>query len=315
MPTWIGYDDAVGALNWAGAVEAVRAGHVLKKAELGDVFLGGGDATWLTRAARIDGLGAGVKSVSVFPQNPEQGLPTVQGGMFFFEPVHGALEAIIDSKLVTDFKTAADSVLGACLLARTSSKRLLIVGAGVVASNLARAYPEVMRDIEHVGVWARRPEQAEALVAALPDTDLSVSVVRDLEPAVGDADIVASATGSSTPVIKGEWVQPGTHVDLIGAFRKDMREADDALIAKARIFVDSRETTIGHIGELTIPMDAGIISKADVLGDFYELLAGDCTGRMDPDDITVFKNGGGAHLDVMIARYILDAVADRDGRE
>ena len=135
-----------------------------------------------------------------------------------------------------------------------------------------------------------------------------VRATDDLAAAAAEADIVSAATMARAPILKGDWIRPGTHVDLIGAYKADMREADDALMRKARIFVDSRETTIGHIGELTIPIAAGVISADDVLGDFRELIGG-APGRVDPGDITLFKNGGGAHLDLMIAAYIAEAAA------
>ena len=127
-------------------------------------------------------------------------------------------------------------------------------------------------------------------------------VADDLETAVRAADIVVSATMSSTPVLRGDWLRPGQHVNLIGAYRPDMREADDAALRRARIFVDSFDTTVEHIGELKIPLAEGVIARAGLVADFYDLDA----FTAGPDDITLFKNGGGAHLDLMTGRYILD---------
>jgi ornithine cyclodeaminase len=130
-----------------------------------------------------------------------------------------------------------------------------------------------------------------------------------LATTAASADIISSATMARTPVLKGEWITPGTHVDLIGAFKADMREADNALISSGSLFVDSRDTTLHHIGELMIPLAAGIINESDIKGDFYDLIASGTTARKSDDEITVFKNGGGAHLDLMIADYISGAVA------
>lgn len=151
-------------------------------------------------------------------------------------------------------------------------------------------------------IWARRMLAAEELAArvgAEPEADLAA--------AVGASDIIATATMSSDPVIRGEWLRPGTHPDLIGAYRKDMREVDDAAMARARIFVNSRATTIGHIGERMMPITAGVIAEADVIADYYDIDRGLFRRRSD-DEIPIAKNGGGAHLDLMTARYILDAV-------
>jgi ornithine cyclodeaminase len=129
-----------------------------------------------------------------------------------------------------------------------------------------------------------------------------VAIADDLEAAVRAANIITSATMSTDPLIKGDWLQPGQHVDLIGAYRPDMREVDDAALLKSRVFVDNMHTTVGHIGELKIPIAAGVIDASHVVADYYDLGA----FRRDPNDITLFKNGGGAHLDLMTCRYILD---------
>ncbi|SEN80156.1 ornithine cyclodeaminase family protein [Palleronia pelagia] len=306
-PPFIPYD-AAARLTWPDAVEAIRAGHERPRADLGDIFLGPSDGTLLTRAAFIPGLGYGVKAVSVMPGNPGRGLPSVQGAMTVFDPDSGAVTALIDSKLVTEFKTAADSVLGARLLARPDSRHLLIVGAGTVARSLIHAYAAVFPGLERITLWARRPEQARDLADDMKDAPIPPGVAEDLSAALAEADIVSTATMATQPVLKGEFVRPGTHVDLIGAFRADMREADDALMRKGRLFVDSRDTTIGHIGELTIPIAAGVIDATDVLGDFYDLVQPGAARRGADDEITVFKNGGGAHMDLMIADYIARAI-------
>lgn len=311
-PRIITYGEAVGRLAWTEAVAALREGHLRPRARVSDMFLGPGEATLLSRGAWIDGLGYGVKSVTVFDGNAAEGWPTVQGAMLVFEPRHGRLDAIIESRLVTEFKTAADSVLGARLLARPNSAHLLVVGAGAVARSLVGAYAANLPALARVSVWARRREQAAALAAALRAGPLPVVAVDDLAAAVAEADIVASATMAREPVLEGAWVAPGTHVDLIGAYKADMREADDALISTASLFVDSRETTIAHIGELAIPIARGVIGPEAVRGDLYDLVGG-APGRRSEREITVFKNGGGAHLDLMMARYIAAKAAQHCG--
>ncbi|MBT0778837.1 ornithine cyclodeaminase [Paracoccus sp. pheM1] len=309
VPQFLSYAAAIGRLSWADAVEALRQGHALPLAEIRDVFLGPPTGTMMSRSAFIEGLGYGAKTFTVCDGNAAKGLPTVQGAMLVFDKDTGALQAIVDSPLVTEIKTAADSVLGASLLARPDSRHLLVVGAGTVAASLVRAYTAVLPGIERVSVWSRRPEQAQALVAGLGGVTADLQPVPDLRAAVGQADIVSAATMARQPVILGDWVRPGTHVDLIGAFKADMREADDALMAKAALFVDSRATTLGHIGELTMPIASGAITAESVLGDFYDLLRPGARRRRSDDEITVFKNGGGAHLDLMIASWIARVMA------
>ncbi|ASM75030.1 MULTISPECIES: ornithine cyclodeaminase family protein [Roseobacteraceae] len=307
-PRTIKYEDAAPLVTWPEAVAALREGHALPKAQVGDIFLGPSEGSLLSRGAFIEGLGFGVKSVTVFGANPAAGLPTIQGAMFMFEPEHGQLAAIIDSRIVTELKTAVDSVLGATYLARPDCETLLIVGAGTVARSLIDAYTAVFPSIRTINIWARRTEQAEALTNAVTLPGIEISAVADLPTAAAKADIISAATMAREPVLNAEWITPGTHVDLIGAFKADMREADDALISSASLFVDSRDTTIHHIGELMILIANGVITEEAVRGDFYDLVSGSAKGRQSVDEITLFKNGGGAHLDLMTASYIAEKV-------
>lgn len=306
-PAFVSHAGAAPLLDWLGAIDALRRGHQMARPEIADQMLGGADALLLNRLARVPGLGFAVKAETVFPGNPGKGLPSVQGSVLLFDDASGAVRAVIESRLVTEYKTAGDSLLGATLLARPDSRQLLIVGAGTVAASLARADSAVFPALECISVWSRRPEQAHALIAALPDVPVRMAVAPDLRAAVEAADIVASATMSRAPLVLGEWVRPGTHVDLIGAFTPDMREADDALMARARLWVDCRQTTVEVIGELMQPIASGAITREDVLGDLYDLIGAPTPVRRSHTDITVFKNGGGAHLDLMIAAYIAQA--------
>lgn len=295
-PEFIPYEGEA-KLDWLGLVEAFRAGHRLPRADIADTFLYRGADTLLNRAAWIDGLGLAVKSATIFPGNTATGMPSVNGGVCLYSDADGLLQAVIDFHLVTKWKTAGDSLMGALHLARPDSKVVLIVGAGTVARSLHDAYSAGFPGARFL-LWNRTFDKAQAMADSLPDAQ----ALPDLAEAVAQADIITCATMTSTPVIKGDWLRPGQHLDLIGAYRPDMREADDTAIRRARLFVDSFDTTIDHIGELKIPLARGVVSRADILGDFYDLSA----FRRAPDDITLFKNGGGAHLDLMTSRYILD---------
>jgi len=285
-------------LDWIGLTDAIAVGHALPRAEIADTFLYRGKDTLLNRAAWIDGLGIAVKSATIFPDNPKAGHPIVNGGLNLYADDNGVLAAIVDFHLVTKWKTAGDSLLAARRLARPDSKNILIVGAGNQGRALHSAYSAAFPEAQFT-VWNRTQANAQAMAQELP----GLQVASDLEQAVAQADIITSATMSTEPLIKGDWLRPGQHVDLIGAYRPDMREVDDTALTRARIFVDSFDTTVGHIGEIKIPIETGAITRDDIIADYYSL---DQFIRQSDDEITLFKNGGGAHLDLMTSRYILD---------
>lgn len=292
----IPFDEGEALLDWLELTEALAAGHDLPRAEIGDTFLYRDPDTLLSRAAWIDGLGMAVKTATLFPGNSEHGEPVVNGSVSLFDDRNGTLAALIDFHLVTKWKTAADSLLAARRLAAPDSREILIVGAGTVGQSLCEAFAAGFPDAR-IRLWNRTRAKAEALARKVA----AVELADDLPQAVTRADIVVCATMSTDPVIRGEWLRPGQHLNLIGAYRPDMREADDAALRRARIFVDSMDTTADHIGEIRIPLEAGLITREDLIADFYDLVA--FTAK--PDDITLFKNGGGAHLDLMTSRHIL----------
>ncbi|MGR3713542.1 MAG: ornithine cyclodeaminase family protein [Shimia sp.] len=298
MTTIINFAEGEKNLDWLGLTDAVAAGHLLAKAEISDNFLYRGKDTLLQRQAWVDGLGIAVKSATVFPDNPSQDVPMIHGAVTLFDDAHGILAALLDFHLVTKWKTAGDSLLAARRLARPDSSKILIVGAGTVGRNLHAAYSAAFPDA-HFTIWNRTQANAEKMAAEID----GLAVATDLETAVGEADIVTSATMSTEPTLRGDWLQPGQHIDLIGAYRPDMREIDDMALTRASLFVDSFDTTLDHIGELKIPLAAGVITRDDVLADYY---TPDAFLRRSNDEITLFKNGGGAHLDLMTSRYILD---------
>ncbi|MDO5614257.1 MAG: NAD(P)-binding domain-containing protein [Paracoccus sp. (in: a-proteobacteria)] len=288
-------------LDWIALTRALEQGHSRPRAEIRDSFLYRGQDTLLTRSAWIDGLGLAVKCATIFPGNSDAGLPMVNGAVNLLDDNTGQLQAIVDFHLVTKWKTAGDSLLAASRLARKDARNILIVGAGHVAASMVQAYRALIPDARFT-IWSRRPEPAQELAA-----QTGATATTDLESATRKADIIATATMATTPIIKGDWIAPGTHLDLIGAYRPDMREVDDTALHRARLFVDSRATTIGHIGEIQIPLDSGAITENQIIADYYDLPTGRFARESD-DEITIAKNGGGAHLDLMTARYILDAV-------
>ena len=287
-------------LDWIGLTDALAAGHALPRAEVGDTVLRRGGDTLLTRSAWIDGMGLAVKAATIFPGNGALGKPSIHGAVNLYSDTDGTLEAFVDFAMVTKWKTAGDSLLAARRLARPNVEDFLIVGAGAVAHSMVEAYGAAFPDARF-HVWARNADSARAFAdatGAVPEPDL--------ERAVRNAHVIATTTMATSPLIHGGWLQPGAHLDLIGAYRPDMREADSDCYRRARVFVDARATTLHHIGDLMVPLAEGVIAEKDVLGDFYDL-SGGTFARQTESEITLCKNGGGAHLDLMTARYILAA--------
>jgi ornithine cyclodeaminase len=275
-------------LTWAGVMDALETGHRLPRAEVRDILMYRGPDTLLSRAAWIDGLGQLVKTGTIFPGNAPA-RPTVNGTVTLFDDVTGEMSALLDFHLVTKWKTAGDSLLMARRLAPPQVRNILLVGSGTVARSMHDAYRSLWPDAAF-RVWSpRNPGR------------LGLPVADDLRAAVADADIICTATMATAPLILGDWLRPGQHLDLIGAYTPAMREVDDAAMARARIFVDARATTVHHIGDLMSPIASGAITEADVLADLYDDPA---LWTRAPDDITIAKNGGGAHLDLMTADYI-----------
>ena len=297
--TVIPFAEGEAKLSWAGLLQAFEDGHSKPKAEIADTFLYRGNDTLLNRVAWVDGMGVAVKSATIFPGNPDKGKPLIYGAVNLYSDDDGSFEALVDFHLVTKWKTAGDSLLSASKLARKDSREILIVGAGTVGRSVRQAYGTLFPDARFT-VWNRSPEGAEKMASENP----GMTVARDLETAVGAADVIVSATMASDPVIRGAWLQPGQHIDLIGAYRPDMREVDDDAMRRARVFVDSYDTTVEHIGELIDPLKSGALKREDIVADFYDLEA---FQRQSGDEITIAKNGGGAHLDLMTSRYILNA--------
>jgi len=298
------------AASWPTIVAALKAGHQRPKAEVGDTYLTDSGNGLLARSAWISGLGGCVKAVTIFPRNVER-MPyvaSIQGSVLLFEVETGSTRAVVDAAAVTRWKTAGDSALGSELLSRQDSRQLLVIGAGTMAEPLVRAHLCVRPGIERVTVYNRTRANAVALAGRLGDLGRPVDVADNLEAAVRAADIVSVATMSTQPLVQGAWLKSGTHLDLVGAYTPQMREADDEAIRRSRVFVDFRETTIKHIGELMDPIRTGVIKESAVLGDLYDLVGG-TPGRISASDITWYKNGGGGHLDLMTTHAIVEAAS------
>ena len=274
----------------------------------------GGDSTGksllLMPGWRANGA-IGVKLVTVFADNALRSLPAVHACYVLFDGATGAPRAILDGNELTLRRTGAASALAAKYLARADAERLLMVGTGELAPHVILSHAQV-RPIKAVRIWGRRKDKAQEVAAALgKEHDFSIDVCADLEAGVAWADIVSCATLSQTPLLDGRWLQPGQHLDLIGAFRPNMREADDLTMTRAAIYVDTRAGAMAEAGELMQTLAAGVIKPSDIKGELGELVTGKVPGRTDPAAITLFKSVGTAIEDLAAAELAVEGLAAR----
>ncbi|RDE08604.1 ornithine cyclodeaminase [Pelagibacterium lacus] len=257
------------------------------------------------------GEGILAKLVTSFPNNKARhGLSTVNSIYTFINGETGVVEAIIDGEAVIFHKTSSDSALGSKLLSRPDSKTFLMVGAGGLAPYLVEAHLTARPGIENVLLWNRTLANAEALAEKLAAKGIKAEAVTDLDAALREADIISSATMATEPHIKGKLLKEGAHLDLVGSFTPEMRESDDDVLTRAKIFVDHRQTTT-RSGEFLGPFERGVITRDDVRADLFELCQKRAEGRTSDTDITMMKNGGGSHIDYYVAKYLMDRHAGR----
>jgi ornithine cyclodeaminase len=284
--------DALAVAFRDGAEVPLRARHML-----------GAEQSLLVMPAWTD-LALGVKLVTVTPDNRSRGARSVQALYIAFDRSTGAPRALIDGEALTTARTAAASLLAARHLARADARRLLVVGTGALAPAMARALA-TLPTIDHVQVWGRDATAAQTLAQRLRDENLPCVAVEDLEAAVREADIVSCATTATAPVVHGAWLAPGTHLDLVGAFRPAMREVDGAAVARARVYVDTRAGALAEAGDLLAAIAAGVFSPEAVVGELADLVRGTCAGRATAGEITLFKSVGTALEDLAAAELLL----------
>ncbi len=253
-----------------------------------------------------DGVVFGAKLVSLFPENLHKAerLPMVQGVYVLFDGKNGSPVAVIDGTALTYWKAAADSALGASLLARNDIQSMVMVGAGALSPHVISAHLAIRPSLSKIRIFDIDTQRAEALVQQFNSLNMDIAVSDTLERDVGNADLVSCATTARKPVICGGWLKPGTHVDLIGGWTPEMREVDDEAIRHASLYVDS--ILLGkRCGDISNPLSRGIISESDILGDLFDLCRGSVSVRQNENKTTIFKNAGGGHLDLIVARYLL----------
>ncbi len=243
---------------------------------------------------------AGLKTVVFKADNAAKGLPTIQASYLLIEQKTGETVAMMDGGEITRRRTAAASALAADYLARKDASTMTLVGAGALAPHFALAHAAV-RPVKRVFIYTRSIAKGETLAAELAHHGLEVHSVTDLEHAVRQSDIVSCVTTSTAPIVKGQWLKPGAHVDLAGAFKPSMRETDGEVVARASVYVDTREGALAEAGDLLQARDEGKFDFADLKGDLFDLCRGTAAGRASDSEITLFKSAGTAIEDLATA--------------
>lgn len=291
--------EAIRAMFRKDCVMPVRHHHTIE-------MPGEPDATLLLMPAWTTGEHIGVKLVTVFPGNARLGLPAISGTYILFDGADGRVLAMLDGGELTARRTAAASALAADYLARKDAEHLLVVATGRLAPNLVGAFRSV-RPIRCVTVWGRNPDKARVVADGVADGTVEAAVATDLEAAVREADIVSCATLATEPLIRGEWLSRGTHLDLIGAFTPAMRESDDDCIRRSTVFCDTRAGATVEGGDLVQPLQSGVLKVADIVADLYDLARGAHPGRRSDEEITLFKSTGAALEDLAGALLAYEA--------
>ena len=265
----------------------------------------GADNMFVTLPGWLNGQLIVVKMVGVFPANRDRDPPmgSVLGAVAAFDAETGAPILVADGEAMTYRKTAAISGLGTALLAPPTPRELLVVGAGGLGPHVAMAHIAARPSISRVRIWNRTVSRAEALAALLCAQGIEAKIEADLDAAVAEADVISCVTMSRTPLVKGALLKPGAHLDLVGSYLPDMRETDDDAMRRGSVYTccnRGRE----DVGELTMPMASGALRLDDIQGDAFDLVQGGHSGRVSAEEITLFKNIGGAHQDVFTAAIL-----------
>jgi len=271
-----------------------------------DVSLPGVTEGWLSiMPSWRAGKHIGIKIVTAFPGNDRRHLPPVMATYLVLDGCTGEPVAMIDGTALTVRRTACTSALASQYLSRQDSERLLMIGTGAMAAHLIRAHAHV-RPICNVLIWNSRAQPAKSLAKHLNRNDFKVDWTEDLEGAVRGADIISSMTMSEVPLVDGNWLQPGQHLDLVGAFSPAMREVNDQALRRSHVFADTREGVLADGGDVAQAIQAGVLTEDDVNGDLFDLCRGETLGRRAYRDITLFKSVGAAAADLAAAKIIVE---------
>lgn len=263
----------------------------------------GGEDILLLKPAWLPGDLLGIKAVTFFESNAARGLPTINAAYLLFDGSTGVPVAVMDGEELGSRRTTAASALAARHLARADAKRLLVVGTGQLSPHAVAAHCTV-RDYDTVEIWGRNRDRAQGVVEMVMASGIAAVRCEDLDASVAEADVISCVTSATEPLIKGALLGPGTHLDLVGSFKPDMRESDDVCVRRADLIV--LDTYAGAVlaGDISQPRDAGIIADTDLTVDLQALVSGAHPGRSggDTSSITLFKSAGFALEDLAAAR-------------
>jgi alanine dehydrogenase len=293
------YDQLIATLAAAfrdGAIVPDRTNHTV-------AVDGGRDGTVLLMPAWQSGGKIGVKIATIFPDNATRSLSAVHASYFLLDANTGMPLAFLDGTELTLRRTACASALASSYLSCSDAKILLMVGTGNLAPHLIAAHA-ITRDFDQVLIWGRREAAAQQLARALVPCRLEINVVTDLEAAVRQADVISCATLANEPLIRGDWLHAGQHLDLVGAFTPEMREADDHALQRSRIFVDTYPGALAESGEIIHAISTELINRQDILADLAALVQGHDVGRKSAEEITLFKSTGTALKDLAAAGLV-----------
>ena len=265
------------------------------------------ETTLLMMPAWQAGEVAGIKLVTVAPENSKKGLPSIQGTYLLLDVATGSMIAMMDAPALTSKRTAAASALASRFLSRKNSENLLIIGTGSLSPQLIAAHASV-RPIKSVKVWGRSLAKAQAVCDLVSHLDFDCQAITDIESNIADADIISCATLSQEPLIFGKWLRAGQHLDMVGAYRPDMREMDDECLVRGRIFVDNTSSAIRETGDIAIPLAKNIIYLDDIEADLFAICRKQVNITRQDSDITIFKSVGHALEDLAAAKLVAEFV-------
>ncbi len=291
-----------------GAVQPVRHHHTIDRPQgASSTLLLMPAWTAFEKAGVSKGGHIGVKIVTVSPDNNALGKPAVMGLYLLLDGTTGEPQALIDGQRLTQWRTACASALAADYLARKDASRLLVIGAGALAPFLARAHAAI-RPIASIHIWNRTRANAEKVAHGLRAEGFATEIADNLDVELEKADIVSSATISASPLVKGALLKPGAHVDLVGGFTPEMREANDDAIRRARIYVDTRAGATKEAGDIVQPLASGVLASDAIVAELAELVRGEKKGRESAPEITLFKSVGTALEDLTAGIAVYEAL-------
>jgi len=264
------------------------------------------DSTLLLMPAWEESEDLGVKIVTVSPNNAKYDLPGINGLYLLFDAQKGTIDMLMEGKTLTVKRTAAASALASFYLSRADSSSMLMIGTGALSVELIKAHAAI-RNIKDVFIWGRDKNKALKIVEELKD-DFNIKAIDNIEDEISNVDIISCATLSANPLVFGKHLSQGQHIDLVGAYKPDMRESDDEVVRLADVFIDTNMAK-KETGDIKIPLENGVLKEEDIKADLFELTRGKKEGRISSETITLFKSVGHALEDLAAAKLVKEKLS------